>query len=101
MTRIIGNGGDDLVKFDGNRADYEITDLGNGTFSVEDLRDDSPEGHDVINRIENFQFADGHAEVGGEVEFTADSLKMTGGSVVENSDAETVVVTFWCGWRSS
>ncbi|MFK7769004.1 MAG: cadherin-like domain-containing protein, partial [Mariniblastus sp.] len=91
--RYVGNGGNDVVLFDGNRADYEITKLSDGSFEVQDMRDGA-DGRDVVQLIENFQFADGHANVDDVIEFKADSLQMAGGSVVENSAAGVVVATF-------
>ena len=92
--RIYGNGGDDTVVFEGNWSDYEVTELRNGMFAVEDLRDGSPEGRDIISNIETLQFADGQVTLGDDIEFVSDSMQMTGGSVAENSEAGTIVATF-------
>lgn len=55
------NGGDglDTVVYDGNIADYAITDMGNGIFQITDLRPFSPNGTDIVREIEVARFADG------------------------------------------
>lgn len=54
-----GGTGSDVAIYEGNIADYTITDNGNGTYSVNDIRAGSPEGTDLIRDVETLQFADG------------------------------------------
>ncbi len=76
--RLSGEGGNDtifadehdVVHFSGDYDDYEVTDRGNGRFTVRDLRDGSPDGYDTLLNATTIQFADGVATIdGGEIEF--------------------------------
>ena len=58
-----GGGGRDTARFDGNRADYRITDLGQGQVEVRGLT--GAEGRDVLTRVELLRFADTTIEVNG------------------------------------
>ncbi len=53
-----GTGGVDTAVFTGNLADYSVTDNGDGSYYILDLRTDSPDGRDKVRSIENFEFAD-------------------------------------------
>lgn len=53
-----GNDGNDTVIFTGNYADYIIVDNDNGAFTVKDVREDSPDGTNVVRGFEHFQFTD-------------------------------------------
>ncbi|MBY3259867.1 hypothetical protein HFO09_09015 [Rhizobium laguerreae] len=53
-----GDNGSDTAKYAGNRADYLITDNGDGSLTVADLRGGAPDGTDVVRDIELLQFAD-------------------------------------------
>ncbi|AUW42688.1 Ig-like domain-containing protein [Rhizobium leguminosarum] len=53
-----GGNGSDKAKYGGNRADYLITDNGDGSLTVADLRGGAPDGTDVVRDIELLQFAD-------------------------------------------
>ena len=53
-----GGAGTDTAVYTGNRSQYSITSLGNGTFQIVDLRPGSPDGTDTATSIELFQFAD-------------------------------------------
>ncbi|MBS7791770.1 phosphatase PAP2 family protein [Roseococcus sp. SDR] len=58
-----GGGGRDTARFDGNLADYRITDLGQGQVEVRGLN--GVEGRDVVTRVELLSFADTTIEVSG------------------------------------
>jgi Ca2+-binding RTX toxin-like protein len=66
-TLVIGLGDDaldggadlDAALFSSARANYRITDLGNGVFQSVDLRAGSPDGTDTLVNIEGFVFTDG------------------------------------------
>jgi hypothetical protein len=53
-----GDAGTDTALFSGNRAQYQITLQGNGSWQVVDLRNGSPDGTDTLTSVEYFQFAD-------------------------------------------
>lgn len=59
-----GTGGDDLLTMSGDFKDYAITDNRDGSYTVVDLRSNSPDGSDVVRGIETFQFADRLATLG-------------------------------------
>ena len=54
-----GGTGTDSARFLGNKADYDIQKLSNGTVIVTDLRTNGPDGADTLTNIEILQFADG------------------------------------------
>jgi Ca2+-binding RTX toxin-like protein len=54
-----GEGGVDTVIYSGNRADYLITDLENGSITIQDQRAGPNDGTDTVQTMEFFQFADG------------------------------------------
>jgi Ca2+-binding RTX toxin-like protein len=58
---IDGGTGLDLAQYSGNRDDYTITQA-NGTFTIGDNRDGSPDGTDSVVYVEKFRFADGDVE---------------------------------------
>ncbi|MEP2706399.1 MAG: cadherin domain-containing protein [Roseibium sp.] len=55
-----GQAGTDTAVYSGNYTDYSFTENGDGSITVVDLRNGSPEGTDTISNFENFQFADGN-----------------------------------------
>ncbi|WP_269582164.1 cadherin domain-containing protein [Roseibium sp. Sym1] len=61
---IDGGSGTDTAVYSGNRADYSITKNSDGSFTVIDLRDGSPEGTDTVYNVENFRFSDGDVLAG-------------------------------------
>ena len=91
--RFYGHDGEDAVQFSGNHSEYQIRKLSGGRISVEDLRDDSPDGRDTISGIELLKFADGQVAVNEAFVFTHQSLLLSGGCVNENSEAGTLVGT--------
>lgn len=54
-----GAGLNDTAIYEGNRADYDISQHSNGSFKIVDLRSGGDEGADIIKNIEFLQFADG------------------------------------------
>jgi serralysin len=53
-----GGIGDDTAVFSGQRANYSISKLSDGSIQVDDLRSGTPDGSDVVWGIEWFQFTD-------------------------------------------
>jgi Ca2+-binding RTX toxin-like protein len=60
-----GGEGADVAYYFGVRADYEVTDLGGGSFSVRHLNPVNNEGHDTITGMESARFADEVLALGG------------------------------------
>ena len=58
-----GAGSNDTAIYEGNRADYSISQNSPGRYKITDLRTDGDEGTDIIENIEFLQFADGTIEV--------------------------------------
>jgi len=56
---IDGGVGTDSIYFSGSRENYFVTDNDDGSYTVEDLRDGSPDGIDTISNFENIRFSDG------------------------------------------
>ncbi|MGB1539444.1 MAG: cadherin domain-containing protein, partial [Rickettsiales bacterium] len=56
---IEGGFGNDRAIYEGNIADYNIIDNGNGTYTVTDTRPGSPEGTDLVSNVQTLEFADG------------------------------------------
>ena len=55
-----GGVGSDRTVYTGARGDYFITfDAASGTYTVDDLREGSPDGTDRVRNVETFVFADG------------------------------------------
>ncbi len=55
---LYGKGGNDTAVYSGNLADYTITDLGGGTYTISDNRPGAPDGIDTLIGIETLVFAD-------------------------------------------
>lgn len=62
---LYGGSGLDTAVFGGTFASYAITDNGDGSCRVEDLRAGSPDGTDTIREIERLTFADGTRALAG------------------------------------
>ncbi len=56
---LVGEDGIDTALFSGTLADYDIQQNVNGSFTITDLRDGSPDGTDTVFTVENFEFSDG------------------------------------------
>ncbi|WP_428651131.1 beta strand repeat-containing protein, partial [Roseibium sp.] len=61
---IYGGIGTDTAVYSGNWGDYSITQNGDGSFTIIDLRSGSPDGTDRVYDVENFRFADGDVLAG-------------------------------------
>jgi Ca2+-binding RTX toxin-like protein len=61
---IDGGTGSDTVMLSGNRADYDVDDLGGGVYSIADLRAGSPDGTDTAVNVEFVAFVDGTFAIG-------------------------------------
>jgi hypothetical protein len=59
---IDGGGGVDIAVFSGTKAEYSITPNADGSVTVTDLRDGSPDGSDRLINIEVAEFSDTTAE---------------------------------------
>ena len=55
---IVGGGGSDTVVYSGNQDDYTITMGTDGSYTVLDKRDGSPDGTDKVSGVSNLSFAD-------------------------------------------
>ena len=53
-----GGAGTDTAVYNGNWADYRVTANNDGTYTISDLRNGSPDGTDTVSNVEQFQFAD-------------------------------------------
>ena len=73
-----GNSGDDTVRYSGQLDDYEIVDNGNGSYTITDLRNGSPDGSDTVRDIEFFQFSDHTVSLDGLL--AAGTASQAGGS---------------------
>ena len=83
-----GGGNNDRVIFSGDRSDYEVTINDDGTYTVKDMRDGSPDGTDTIVDVEKFQFANGTINVADLTEdglASAPTLTMSIGAETEGS----------------
>lgn len=58
-----GMDGTDQLRLTGSWNDYEISDNGDGSYTIRDLRDGSPDGTDVIRSIEALVFTDMEASL--------------------------------------
>lgn len=66
--RLTGDAGDDTLQggagdadvavFSGARSQYQVTQLGDGSVSIVDLRGGAPDGSDIVWNIEQFEFSD-------------------------------------------
>ncbi len=59
---IIGGKGTDTAEYRGNLSDYQITQNGDGSLTIQDLRPGdklTTDGTDTVRKVESFQFADG------------------------------------------
>jgi serralysin len=56
---LVGGAGTDVAVYSGLRADYLVTSIGSGQYTVCDLRSGSPDGTDTLTGVESCTFADG------------------------------------------
>ncbi len=91
---IFGGTGNDTAVYSGNWGDYSITRNYDGSFTITDLRDGSPDGTDRVYDVENFRFADGDVLAGDLIAQDVSSISDTDGSsntVAEDAGAGTTV----------
>ncbi|GAA0653572.1 lamin tail domain-containing protein [Brevundimonas lenta] len=83
-----GGGGTDTVVLSGAFADYEIEDMGDGTWTVLDLIADR-DGYDLLVNIDQIRFADGFV-----LELVAESAPL----LVDKGEAQTLPAGAWDGF---
>ncbi|WP_137180895.1 calcium-binding protein [Roseomonas sp. AR75] len=81
-----GGAGNDTAVFDGDAADFAITDLGGGLFTVVDLRAGQPEGADTVSGVEFLEFADTVLAATSTVPTEGDNV-LEGSGVADTIDA--------------
>ena len=88
-----GGAGTDIATFTGNRADYTITALANGSLQVAANRPGLTDGIDILINIEQLRFADGNVKVSDFLNQapTAVTLTNTLSSLAENSDTSSQI----------
>ena len=89
---LYGGTGNDTYQLTGNRADYNITDNGDGTHTIQDTVANR-DGTDIVSEIEFFQFADGTVGVADLVNVAPTDITYPSSDVDENSTAGMVVAT--------
>ncbi|ACL61110.1 GDSL-type esterase/lipase family protein [Methylobacterium nodulans] len=62
---IVGGAGTDTAYYVGNRSDYAITRLADGSYEVRDLRGGAPSGTDTLISVERAQFDDQTIQLDG------------------------------------
>jgi trimeric autotransporter adhesin len=91
---LIGGDGNDVAVYLGRKADYTITQVSFGRFSVVDRRQSAPDGSDMLVDIQSVRFADGETMlVPSLVNRAPTGLSMTGGTIAENAAAGGAVAT--------
>ena len=87
----MGRADTDKVVFSGNLSDYTITQNDDGSITVVDDRDGSPDGTDTITNVESFRFANG--------DFSPDDIieKPVGAVTDSNGSANTIHETDGAG----
>ncbi len=88
---IDGGEGEDTLQLAGTRANYDITDKGDGSFEIVDNRSGSPDGTDTVLNVESFQFSDTTLTESTLAPVAPTDITLTGGSVYENAAAGVVV----------
>jgi Ca2+-binding RTX toxin-like protein len=71
-----GKSGNDTAVFTGKHSDYVVTDNGNGSYTLVDMRAGSPDGTDIVRDIDVFRFADRTMSL-GELQTGAQRLVTT------------------------
>ena len=66
-TVIGGSGGDDRATYSGNRADYDVHENPDGSYTITDLRPGSPDGRDTVSETEWLDFADQSVDIASAV----------------------------------
>jgi Ca2+-binding RTX toxin-like protein len=90
--QINGGLGSDTAIYTGNRADYTITNNGNGTWTIADNRSGGDnDGTDTLTNVEFAQFADETVALESEENSAPTGLALSASTVAENSANGTVV----------
>jgi Ca2+-binding RTX toxin-like protein len=55
--QLIGGFGTDTARYSGNRNQYSVTQNADGTWTIADQRNGSPDGSDTLGSVEQFEFA--------------------------------------------
>lgn len=85
---IDGGGGDDIFVLDGNRADYTITDDGNGVFTVSG----GTTGEDKLENVEYLRFNDLTYDLrDGSINYVPTDLAISATAIEGDSDVDTIV----------
>jgi Ca2+-binding RTX toxin-like protein len=92
---IAGGGGSDKAVYTGNRADYAITDNGDGTWTIRDNRAGPVnDGEDTLTGVELAEFADGTLDIdSGGTDLPPTGLALSAATVAEDAPVGTVVGT--------
>ncbi len=90
---IAGSGSGDTAVYSGNLADYDVTLNPDGSLTITDTRDGSPDGSDTVSGVNTFVFADGSVTADDMTHSSPTDITLTGGAVDENAGAGTVVAT--------
>jgi len=85
-----GDGSEDTAYYSGSWVDYLISITG-GEVTIEDLRDDSPDGTDTVEDVEWFDFNNGIFATNALENEAPTDIQITGLLIVENSANGTVV----------
>nr|WP_245454889.1 cadherin domain-containing protein [Mesorhizobium sp. M3A.F.Ca.ET.080.04.2.1] len=92
-----GGAGSDTAIYEGNRSDYLVSQNPDGSLTIEDLRDGSPEGTDIVSNVELFSFSDGNRTLTELFVNSAPAITSNGGgddasiSLAENTAVVTTV----------
>jgi Ca2+-binding RTX toxin-like protein len=83
---IDGGAGTDTAVFSGNRSAYTVTGSGTGPFTLT-----GPDGTDVVNGVEFFQFADGTVSAAGLTDTTPPTISAV--AITSNAGADNTYAT--------
>ncbi len=92
---VDGGAGEDTLQLDGEQSDYAIVRNPDGSFTIVDTREWSPDGTDTVSNVENLEFSDGTVDI-DDADYAANNAAPTdilvdGTDVDENSASGTVV----------
>ena len=90
---VDGGEGIDTIQFSGTWADYKISENGDGSVTVADLRKGAADGTDMVVGVEKFVFNGSVMDAGSLQQVAPTGITVFGDQVVENSAAGTVVAT--------
>lgn len=81
IDTLDGGPGIDTLEYEGDRSDYLVVDLGDGSYRLTDISDRSPDGIDIFRNIEFLDFDEGVVAV-SELLPTGVTITGTGGADV-------------------